>query len=564
MPVLDGEKAKRRVIVIDDQEINRELLGMILEDDYDVLYAENGEVGLHFIRENINTLSLVLLDLVMPVMDGFTVLETMRADPSLHRIPIVVLTAEKSAELKSLKLGAADFITKPFDAPEVIRARVARIIELSEGRSLIRAAERDELTGLFNEHFFYEYCQRLERYNPNWEMDAVVVDIRRFNLVNEVHGREFGNKVLQQLAASIKRSIEHEGGIACRLEADIFFLFCRRREDYNPLLETLTEDVNRKVDNAHVRLRMGVCILGGREVAPERRFARAKLACNRLRGKYSKGINIYDQEFHDKEMHYESFLNDFQRALEEKQFLVFYQPKYNIEGDKPVLTSAEALVRWRHPECGMVSPGEFIPLFESNGLIQLVDYYVWRESAAQIRRWREELGITIPVSINLSRVDMYDPELENKLLDLLRENDLKPEELLLEITESAYTDDARTIIKVVESLRKHGFKIEMDDFGSGYSSLNMLSTLPIDVLKMDMKFIQNVREGSKNFRMVELVLDIAEYLGVPVVAEGVETEEQVRLLKNAGCSIIQGYYFSKPVDAKTFEKFLLEKKEALK
>ncbi|MBR0063622.1 MAG: EAL domain-containing protein, partial [Oscillospiraceae bacterium] len=137
-------------------------------------------------------------------------------------------------------------------------------------------------------------------------------------------------------------------------------------------------------------------------------------------------------------------------------------------------------------------------------------------------------------------------------------------ELLLEITESAYTDDARTIIKVVESLRNHGFKIEMDDFGSGYSSLNMLSTLPIDVLKMDMKFIQNVREGSKNFRMVELVLDIAEYLGVPVVAEGVETEEQVRLLKNAGCSIIQGYYFSKPVDAKTFEKFLLEKKEALK
>lgn len=554
MTFFNRYKAKRLVLVVDDQDINRELLGMILGDRYEVLFAENGKEAMEVIRANQQMLSIILLDLMMPVMDGFAVLERLRADETLKRIPVIVLTAEKSAELKSLQMGAADFITKPFDMHEVILARVSRIIELSEGRHLIQAAERDDLTGLYTENFFYEYAQQMEKYHPDWDMDALCLNMDRFHLVNEIHGREFGDRVLLRLAQELLQFLG-EDGIACRVDGDLFYAYCRRRDGYEDALKRIQVGLSDLAQDVHIHLRLGVEPMTG-ETDIARRFDRAKSASNMLRGNYSRSVMVYDADLHSKELYSESLVNGIHKAIEEKQFKVFFQPKYNIQGDKPVLSSAEALVRWQHPEFGMVSPGAFIPLFEGNGMIQMVDYYVWRETAAQIRRWKEKYGITLPVSVNLSRIDMYDPELGDKLLELVRENGLTTNDLLLEVTESAYTDDARQLITVVEDLRAMGFRIEMDDFGSGYSSLNMLSDLPIDILKMDMKFIQNVRTDSKNFRMVELVLDIANYLSVPVVAEGVETREECELLRKAGCDIIQGYYFSKPVPPEEFEQFL--------
>ncbi len=204
----------------------------------------------------------------------------------------------------------------------------------------------------------------------------------------------------------------------------------------------------------------------------------------------------------------------------------------------------------------MISPGDFIPLFESNGLIQRLDNYVWEEAAHQIRRWKEKYGRVIPVSVNVSRIDIYDPELENKLMKLVEINDLTTKDLLLEITESAYADNADVLTDVVNNLRNKGFKIEMDDFGSGYSSLNMLTTLTVDVIKIDMKFIKNMRRDDKSLRMVKLIIDIARFLEVPTVAEGVEDEVQLSALKKMGCDLIQGFYFSRPVPPEEFEQFI--------
>jgi EAL domain-containing protein (putative c-di-GMP-specific phosphodiesterase class I) len=226
-----------------------------------------------------------------------------------------------------------------------------------------------------------------------------------------------------------------------------------------------------------------------------------------------------------------------------------------------MLSSAEALIRWKHPELGMISPGDFIPLFESHGLIHYIDEYVWNEAARQISAWRGKLGFTLPMSVNLSRTDIFDPELEKKLLDIIDGNGLTPDNLKLEVTESAYTDNANQLIAVIDKLRTDGFQIEMDDFGSGYSSLNMLSTLPIDVLKIDMKFIRNIHQGSKEYRLVELILDIARYLNVPVVAEGVETEEQCDMLRNSGCDLVQGYFFSRPLPPQDFEGLIHKEME---
>ncbi|MBR1693302.1 MAG: EAL domain-containing protein, partial [Lachnospiraceae bacterium] len=489
-----SDDMRRLVLVVDDENVNRQLLGYILSKDYEVLYAENGREALEIIRENSQMLSLVLLDLIMPEMDGFELLEVLRADEELKRIPIIVLTSEESAEVKSLKLGAADFIKKPYDMPEVILARVWRIIELSEDKNIIQAAEKDELTGLYTPNFFYEYALQLQRYHKNRVMDAVALNIDHFHLVNELHGRDFGDRVLKLIADQIVKFLKGTLGIACRSDADTFFLYCAHQDDYNALLDQVLEGLSELSETARIRLRIGVYEKTPHDLEMEQRFDRARTACNSHRGNYSKSIAYYDIKLHENAIFAERLINDIHEALEQKQLKVFYQPKYNIQSEKPVLSSAEALIRWQHPEFGMVNPGVFIPLFEQNGLIQMLDNYVWREAAAQIREWKDKFGVSLPVSVNVSRIDIYDPELEEKLAEILEENGLTTADLYLEITESAYAEDAKLLVEVVEDLRAYGFRIEMDDFGSGYSSLNMLSMLPIDVLKLDMKFIRNMNE----------------------------------------------------------------------
>ena len=209
----------------------------------------------------------------------------------------------------------------------------------------------------------------------------------------------------------------------------------------------------------------------------------------------------------------------------------------------------------------MISPGEFVPLFEGNGMIGVVDSYVWQEAARQIAAWRDKYGFTLPVSVNLSRSDVFDPTLTERLVKLIEDNRLSFKNMKLEVTESAYTDNAKQVLDVIGNLRKLGFEIEMDDFGSGYSSLNMLSDMPIDVLKMDMKFIRNIETNETDRRLVSLILDIARYLKVSVVAEGVETEGQLAILRAGRCDLVQGYYFSRPLPPEDFEK-LIEKELA--
>ena len=491
------------------------------------------------------------------------VLGRVKEDEEMRRIPIIVLTAEKSAELQALQMGAADFITKPYDMHEVILARVVRIIELSEGRQLIRAAERDPLTNLYNRGFFLEYADQIHRYHPQWRMDAIVINIERFHSVNELNGRAFGNSVLRTLGSAIRDYLAGTDGIACRMEADQFCIYCLHCEDYHALLNYLQQALNDLSIRVAIRLRMGVCP-GDNDGSPAVLFDRARTACNMVRGSYKTHLMVYDEAIRKKELSSQRLLNDLRRAVEEKQFVLFYQPKYDIQCHPPRLNSAEALVRWKHPELGMIPPGDFIPLFEQNGLIHVVDEYVWKTAAQQIAVWREKFGITLPLSVNLSRTEVFDPELEKTLLRLISGNALKTKDLKLEVTESAYMDDAEQLVNVIQRLRDHGFEIEMDDFGSGYSSLNTISSLPIDVLKMDMKFIQNVDEDTRSFRLIELILDIAGYLGVPVVAEGVETAHQMNLLKAAGCDFVQGYYFSRPLPAEEFEKLIIKEIEASK
>ena len=557
-PASRTENRKRQILIVEDEFINREILKAHLEQDYEILSAGTGTEAMDAVRSNSETLSLILLDLNLPDFSGMDVLRRMKADPDMSRIPVIVLTSEREAEVESLNSGASDFIPKPYPMHEVILARVRRTIELSENRDLIRGTERDQLTGLYNRDYFARYAERYDIFHKAESTDAVVLDVSHFRMINERYGRSSADRMLRRIGTELRACIGPDGGIVCRREADTFQIYCPHRTDYPAIAERVAAAAGEGI-RGRVRVRIGVYSEVDKTMDMEHRFDRAKMAADTIRNSFTSSVACYDNALHEKEVFAERLLDDFQEALDRKQFVVWFQPKYDIRPDTPVLYGAEALVRWNHPSLGMVSPGVFVPLFENNGLVRDLDNYVWREAAAQLRDWKDRLGYAVPVSVNVSRIDMMDPELTDTLCGLVRDYGLDYSDLHLEITESAYTQDSRQIISTVEGLRNMGFVIEMDDFGSGYSSLNMISTLPIDALKLDMLFIRNAFSENGNTRILEICIDIAGCLSVPMIAEGVETMEQMKALKRMGCDVVQGYCFARPMPAADFEKKLRER-----
>ena len=543
------ENIRRTVLVVEDEFVNSQLLGFILSEEYNVLYAEDGRKALEVLKENVGSISMVLTDIKMPVMDGFELIREIRSDESFGMIPIMVLTSESTYEEKSLDLGAIDFLTKPYDMPSIIKARVRRIIELSEGRNIIKVTEKDYLTGLYAREFFFEYASRL---GQDGGMDAVVIDLDRFHVINSLYGRGFGNSVLKAVATSLLPLLGEGDGIACRFENDIFYVLCDHHDSYDSLAEKICSDLKSLSTSIRFSVRIGVLPDVSRETSLLQQFETARSACNSIKADRHHSVAFYSEEMQKKELLEERLLDEMQKALDEHQFVVWFQPKFNIRGDRPVLCSSEALVRWRHPELGMVSPGVFIPLFERNALISKLDQYVWNEAARQVAKCKARFGAPVPVS----RIDLFDTDLKQTMLGIVKENGLEFRDFLLEVTESAYSEDGSQLVGAIRDLRDAGFKIEMDDFGSGYSSLNSLSEMPVDIIKLDMSFTRKIHESKTTLRVVELIVELARSLGALVVAEGVETETQYRLLKQAGCDCVQGYYFSKPLPAEEFEAFI--------
>ncbi|MBR5733569.1 MAG: EAL domain-containing protein, partial [Lachnospiraceae bacterium] len=427
-------RLKKRVLVVDDELINRRLLEKIISEKYEVLQAADGAEALEIIKANKNTLSLILLDLLMPRLDGYELMAILKADDTLNRIPVIVLTSEKEAEVETLNMGAADFISKPYDVPEVILARINHIIRLYDSVNILNATQTDSLTGLFNKEYFSEYVQVIDKYYPDRPMDAVAVNISRFHILNEMNGRNYGNEVLKALGEAIRNCVSIRQGIACRNAADRFYMYITHSDDAEELRQSLVDGISGLVKDADTRINIG--IYPNAHLNPEhtKRFDCALLACNSIRSDYNTFIAYYDAEMYRRETFAERLVADFDEALRAKQFVVHYQPKFNVRGDTPYLASAEALVRWMHPELGMISLGLFIPFFEENGLIQKLDRYVWREVSQQIARWKKKFGFSVPVSVNVSRIDIMDSGLVNEIEGIVKDSGITPEDLYLEIT----------------------------------------------------------------------------------------------------------------------------------
>lgn len=547
---------KRLVLIVDDEEINREMLKHIIENDFDYIMAENGQEALEKIKEYGETLSLVLLDLRMPVMDGFEVIQWMKGS-EYSEIPIIVLSSDAAAEVDSLQIGASDFIVKPFSFPQAILTRMQKTIELFEDRSIIQSTEREYLTGLFNKEYFYRYADQYDTFHKELIMDAVFIDINHFHLINELYGRKAGDDVLIHLSDYLKDLREKTHCIAGRVEADKFFVYIEHGKiDYTSTVEEMNTHFDDFRD-IHVTIRCGIYQNVDKDFDIETRFDRAIQAANTIKGNYSRSLAFYDNSAYQKKVFEELLINEMDDAMANHQFYLNFQPKYNIHNEEPVLSSAEVLVRWDHPELGRISPGQFIPIFEHNGLIQKLDFYIWERALECAGKWKKEYGFELPLSVNVSRMDLYNSTLLDFIEEKLALHGISRSNLYLEITESAYMDDSAQLIEIINRLRAEGFKIEMDDFGSGYSSLNMLADVPVDVIKLDMRFVQNLKSSEKQETMIRLIMDIAKYLNMDVVAEGVEEKAQVDFLRSVGCDIIQGYYFSKPLSEEEFVEHVL-------
>ena len=556
---------KRNILVVEDVPINQQILGYVLNERYNVFFAGNGQEAMDFLHaEDSEPIAMILLDINMPVMDGITFLKLAAKDEKIHKIPIIVLTGDKEAESKALQLGAIDFIMKPYDMPEIILARIGRIIEFVEDRQIIQDIEHDPLTGLYNRNFFFEYGRRIMAEKKDQEFDIIAIDIDRFRLANEMYGKAFGDQVLKSVADGIRKVLKTRFGIGCRVHADLFYVLTEHRNDYRAVLDTIVANVHERKHQSILRVRMGVFERLGTDHSIDWYAEAAGAACDTIRGNYQWDIMIYDEALHEQELNNERFIAEVDTALESGQFRVYYQPKYAIQGKTPRLVGAEALIRWEHPDMGFIRPNDFVPLFEENGMVIRLDNYVWQEAARQIKEWNDKYSCFLPVSVNVSRKDLFDEDLLKRILDIVKKNRISPEELVLEVTESAYSQDTNQMIQAVAQLRDAGFKIEMDDFGTGYSSLSMLCLMPIDALKIDMNFVRNIMVTSTGYRMMELVVEMARTLKLPSIVEGVEDEEQYQLIKKVGCDIVQGFYFSKPVDPDSFEELIRIEMQARK
>jgi len=420
---------------------------------------------------------------------------------------------------------------------------------------LQKRVQSDELTGVFNRQYFYEKAREMIM-DSREDMCIVIMDISNFKIVNDLYGIRMGDRLLRQVAKELQKLTAGRNVLLARFTGDHFYM-CMKQSDF--IAVDFPQKFSTVLEDMEIKAFYGVFIVEDQRDVPINIMCdRASLAVHDKEQVQTEYIRYYNEEERKKLLQEQEIENDMERALTSRQFCVFVQPKYDVETE--TIVGGEALVRWKHPQKGMISPAAFIPVFEKNGFILKLDYFVWEETCRLLSELKQKGLPTLPISINISRVHFYSRDLKTRLLELIEKYGLSPADLQLEITETICAEDGDTIYKRIRRLQAQGFKVAMDDFGSGYSSLNMLKEMPLDILKMDLKFLDANGYEEKSRLILETLITLSKNINLEVVVEGVETKEQQEFLKGIGGCHAQGYYFSKPVDCDTYTQ-MLQKEE---
>ena len=555
--------AQRQILIVDSRESGRQELDMVLGSQYTVVTSAGGADAVAVLMRQYKVTSAVLLDVSQPASGGYDVLKAMHSNPSLAQIPAVAMadSYDLAAQKRALQSGATDYIIRPVDA-EVLRLRLANLIRLRESSALANSLRKDKLTGLLTRDAFFSQVERcVSSHEPGYYIMSAF-DIDKFSAINDLYGSAKGDEVLRSVGNAIAATVRSLGGFASRLNADNFALIYPA-DMLNS--STITENhIAASVGDGSippVRFSIGRYVADDLSIPATAMYDRALMAKTSVKGHYGEHIAMYDESMRQRLLNTEQIVDDMRPAIAEHEFEAWFQPQYNnITG---AMIGAEALARWRHPKRGLVSPAEFIPVFENNGFIYELDKSIWEQSCAFIRRCLDEGGEALPVSVNVSRYDILREDVCEVLTGLTKKYSLPVELLRLEITESVFSNDPDQIIAVVKRLVELGFVVEIDDFGSGYSSLNTLKDVPAQIIKLDMRFLEASNNLERGGSIIESVIRMARWLGMAVIAEGVETVQQARYLKSIGCSYSQGWFFAKAMPGdEYFELIRRSKKES--
>ena len=561
-------KKQHRVLIIDDAFTNREILKEILKDEAEVVEFDNGKDALGYLMDHFYDLDIVLLDLVMPEMNGFEVLEFMRRKHMTDYLPVIMISAddeERNMEY-AFDLGAIDFIARPFSERIVLRRVLTTISLFEKQKELIRQIDVqfkpddqkiDELTGLPYKQNFYNKVHSQLLSSGDMKLWMVAIDIDHFKLFNNFYGWEKGDQYLRLMGRYLSEFTRRHGGIAGYLGGDDFAVLCPNKSAAMEELEKkMTQDTKRhKSFGVGFGPKFGFYEIENNADSVEKIYNNAVIALDSIAGDYTKRVAWYDQEMIGNVQNEFELLSDIQRGVDNKEFVFYLQPKVDMKTKKVV--GAEALARWQHHDKGLISPGVFIPILEKNGFVSSIDYDIWNMVIEWIASMLKNNVKVPPVSINISRADIYAMNVAETLQEMCDKNKVPYEYLEVEITETAYMEDFDLINAMVEKLHAIGFKVSMDDFGSGYSSLNALKNMNVDVLKIDMRFLDFDHENhSKGVSILESVLNMAKTLALPTIVEGVETKDQSEMLMEQGCELAQGYYYYRPMPVDEFEKLV--------
>ena len=416
----------------------------------------------------------------------------------------------------------------------------------------IYKSTHDSETGLYTKEYLFERIAK--RLINDKETDYMVgyFEVSNFKVINDVFGNEFGYLTVKKIAESIRENTSGKS-LFGRLSEDSFGILMDKSKYDEEKVSKLLEDFTVADDNLehHILVHCGIYDFGpDDEIDVPLFFNSARLASTMIRDNYQKRIMYYDDKLREEIIHNQLISNQLKEAIDEKQIRPYLQPIVDSQG---LLAGAEALVRWIHPEDGFMSPGMFIPVFEKNGLISVVDRHMWKCACEILSEWKEK-GIESFISVNVSPKDFYRIDVVAEFKSLVKEFGIEPAKLRIEITETAMTSDSVDMTKIINELHESGFIIEMDDFGSGYSSLNLLKDINLDLLKIDMQFLKDSERNIKAGMIIKNIINMSDDLGIDTLTEGVETAKQFEKLYGMGCKLYQGYYFSKPVPVEDFEK----------
>jgi len=549
------------VMLITDTSIKSIILENIIKDGF-IPYLVCISQAPEFLKHTVTQIILIIIDTDKSITELTPFLTLYNNAIEYKSIPLIITTSNWQEEESYLNYSVWDFIAKPIKNC-VFQLRVKNAIQHSNFTltdKLLYLSNYDPVSGIYNKRHFFAVTRKLLNDHPNKNFAIFYFDIQRFRLINAFFGRREGDNVIKYIAAHLQQyqmifpyfSYGHMSG-------DVFS-FCVSFNTHDQLV-ALSNKLYNNLETYPlpfaIQPRIGISLIEDNKTDINILFDQAVLASKNCSTNYLQHFCFYENSMNDKSIEEQYVVNNMKEALENDQFIIYLQPKYDLRTN--TIDGAEALVRWNNPEQGLISPNVFIPIFEHNGFIVNLDFYIWDQVCKLLRRWLDEGRPIYPISVNISRVDLFNPKLVDTICALVNKYNLSPKLLQLELTESAYTSNPQLIKKRMASLREKGFTILMDDFGTGYSSLNMLKDIIVDILKIDMRFLSDCEIPGRGENILGSIVRMAKWLDLLVIVEGVETAEQVNFLRSIGCEYVQGYYFSKPISIGDFETLIAKK-----